>query len=376
MGTIDYRNYGNCYTYMGWQLITAPDSQQYKLREAAGMNFDNEGFGIINNCYVIACTTYYGNVGDYIDWVLADNSVLHTIIGDIKSSGDPNYDTYGHIIGNDLNVIEFVVDYNTWYPTHDNPGTTDCHPEWAGLIQSFNNIGNFWTGENSSTGQETFYIVKATKEAFNSEWNCLYLASYQNDGYLYFNDDTFWRCYIDGTQLQIFYIEKQIWVDSTALDNIQISKFKVSASSSNGTNANNAIVEQAVQWMIDKATNEYITYSQANRNLKNPDGTSYDCSSFVITGFYAAGLDVNATYTGNMVAGFEDKGFTFIPGSYFESTDCMRGDILIKEFDPGGHTQVYIGNNQDVNCGSTPARVQSHAPDNYGRGWDGILRWE
>ena len=49
----------------------------------------------------------------------------------------------------------------------------------------------------------------------------------------------------------------------------------------------------------------------------------------------------------------------------------QRGDILLKEDD---HTQMYIGNNQDVNCGNTPARVMVHSVDNYGRGWDGILR--
>lgn len=37
---IDYEGRSNCYTYMGWQMITAPDSPQYKLREEAGMAFD------------------------------------------------------------------------------------------------------------------------------------------------------------------------------------------------------------------------------------------------------------------------------------------------------------------------------------------------
>lgn len=51
---------------MGWQCITSKSSQQYKLRDKAGQNFDSEGFGIINNRYVVACTTTYGRVGDYI----------------------------------------------------------------------------------------------------------------------------------------------------------------------------------------------------------------------------------------------------------------------------------------------------------------------
>lgn len=140
-----------------------------------------------------------------------------------------------------------------------------------------------------------------------------------------------------------------------------------------GTIASNYQVEVAVKWAIDRASNFYITYSQENRNLKNTHGRSYDCSSFIITAFYAAGVDINATYTGNMVSGFTAAGWKWIPGTTWTSDQLKRGDILLNIVN---HTQMYIGNNQDVNCGSTPARVQFHSVDNYGRGWDGILRHE
>lgn len=373
MGYIDYDGRNNVYTYMAWQLITDPTSKQYELREDAGMNFDSEGFGDINGCYVIACTTHYGEVGDYIDWVLADGSTLRTIIGDIKSSGDSNWTEYGHVYGNSLNVIEFVVDYDTWYNGHPNPGNPSCHPEWAGLIQSYENVGNYWTGV-LPVGNETFYIVKGYRYSMSGNYNVMYIASRQGDNHLYFNDENFFRIRPDGSGLQVYYLDKQNWINSSLITDISVGTFRVSSSNSGGTVSTNAKVERAVIWMIDKVTNEYITYSRLYRNLKDPYGSSYDCSSFVITGFYMGGLDADATYTGNMKAAFEDLGFTWIPGSYFDSADCVRGDILLKQFNPGGHTQVYIGNNQDINCGSTPAGVQSHAPDNYGRGWDGLLR--
>lgn len=141
----------------------------------------------------------------------------------------------------------------------------------------------------------------------------------------------------------------------------------------NGAQASNEKVEAAVKWAVDKASNNYITYSQSNRNLKNPNGMSYDCSSFIITAFYAVGVNINATYTGNMVAGFTAAGWEWITGSSFQSSQLQRGDILLNT---AIHTQMYIGNNQDVNCGSTPARVQTHSVDNYGRGWNGILRYK
>ncbi len=130
---------------MGWQMITAPDSAQYKLRETAGMNFDDEGFGIIAGRYVIACTTTFGSVGDYIDFFLADGTVLPCVIGDIKSEGDANWMPYGHATGaNGLSVIEFVVDKQSWYGSgHANPGTASCHPEWAQQIVSASRVGSF-----------------------------------------------------------------------------------------------------------------------------------------------------------------------------------------------------------------------------------------
>lgn len=139
---------GNYYTYMGWQLITAPSSMQYKLREQAGMNFDSEGFGIINGRYVIACTTTYGQVGDYIDFYLENGMVLPCIIGDIKNQNDPGCNQWGH--DNGQCVVEFVVDRDTWYtnPMHANPGTSSCHPEWKSRVVKAVNGGSYFDNPN------------------------------------------------------------------------------------------------------------------------------------------------------------------------------------------------------------------------------------
>lgn len=223
--------------------------------------------------------------------------------------------------------------------------------------------------------------ITATRYTEGQTRNCFYIGTVQDDGYVYFNDATMFRCRADGSGLQLFYFPKTIWVGTNNLSNIRIISFDVSSILGNLGDINGgsgaispyADVEAAVKWMIDKANTNAITYSQTARNLKNPAGMSFDCSSFVITGFFVGGIDVNATYTGNMRAGFTAMGFEWIPGSVFPASACLRGDILLNE---ANHTQVYIGNNQDVNCGSTPARVQGHAPDNYGRGWNGILRYK
>ena len=211
-----------------------------------------------------------------------------------------------------------------------------------------------------------------------------YIGSVQGDGYTYFNDERMYRCKQDGGNLGVFYFPKQIWINSDNITEIKVLAFDVSGLldtvagivGGGGSVSPNANVETAVQWAINKANTNRVTYSQSNRNLKNPDGWSYDCSSFMITSFYVGGFDINATYTGNMVAGFQAAGFSWTPMSYIPANILQRGDVMVKQFGAYGHTQMYIGNNQDVNCGATPANVCSHSPDNWGRGgWDGYLRY-
>lgn len=119
------------------------------------MNFDSEGFGIINGHYVIACTTTFGKVGDYIDFYQEDGSVIQCIIGDIKSPNDAGYTEWGH--SNGQNIIEFIVNKDTWYignvGNHANPGTNGFHMEWnQNLIKAINR-GNYFDSPNFGSGE-------------------------------------------------------------------------------------------------------------------------------------------------------------------------------------------------------------------------------
>jgi len=99
---------GNVFSHMGWQMITSTSSAQYKLRAAYGMNFDSQGFGKINGKYVVAVTTWYGNVGDTLKVDFANGQSIDAVIGDIKNQNDAGCNQYGHMNGQC--VIEFVVD--------------------------------------------------------------------------------------------------------------------------------------------------------------------------------------------------------------------------------------------------------------------------
>jgi cell wall-associated NlpC family hydrolase/SH3-like domain-containing protein len=134
---------GSVHTYMGWQKVTDRRSQQWAFKKAAGMTFDPEGFGVVDNRYVIACTSTFGNIGDYVDFYQEDGSVIPCIIGDFKNQSDAGCNKYGHMNGDC--IIEFVVDQKSWYQgSHANPGTASCHPEWDQEITKAENVGSYY----------------------------------------------------------------------------------------------------------------------------------------------------------------------------------------------------------------------------------------
>lgn len=135
---------GSIYTHMAWQLITSKTSLQYKLREDAGMNFNSDGIGIIKGRYVIACTTTYGNVGDYLSVHLSNNQGIKCIIGDIKNQSDTGCNKWGHLNGK--SVIEFVVSKYAGYVGYNGSKTIlQVHPEWKNTTTiKIVNEGNYW----------------------------------------------------------------------------------------------------------------------------------------------------------------------------------------------------------------------------------------
>lgn len=107
-------------------------------------------------------------------------------------------------------------------------------------------------------------------------------------------------------------------------------------------NKNKEIIDKAVNWAVGIANDDTHGYTQDMDGRWHPD---YDCSSFIITAFEQAGCPVKtngATYTGNMISVFTSTGFTVL--NYSQGMELVKGDVLWKD----GHTEMYIGNNQNV----------------------------
>ena len=124
---------------------------------------------------MIACTSTFGQVGDYIDFYQADGTIIHGIIGDIKNQNDPACTEWGH--DNGQTIVEFVVDHNTWYNSdHANPGTPTCHPEWNQFIVKAVNGGSYFDNPDFGTDEIT------PNEDSNSESSESELLYWPTDG--------------------------------------------------------------------------------------------------------------------------------------------------------------------------------------------------
>lgn len=145
----------------------------------------------------------------------------------------------------------------------------------------------------------------------------------------------------------------------------------------NTVKASSSVIERAISWAIAIANDNSHGYSQTSRW-----GPDYDCSSFVISAFRSAGVNVGtATYTGNMRAQFTQHGFQWIPwGQIGNTANLRRGDILLNE---KTHTEIYIGDNKNVGAHSNRGYPQTgdqtgtevSVSGYYYHPWNGVLRY-
>lgn len=131
---------GKYYSYMNWNRITSTTSNQYKFKETAQNNgavlYDPEGYAFVDGRQVVALTSTFGKVGDYVDIKRNDGTTLKAVIGDIKNQNDSGANRWGH------NQGQVIVEYITnWEDGHKNPAS-------HGGIESITNVGNYFDSLN------------------------------------------------------------------------------------------------------------------------------------------------------------------------------------------------------------------------------------
>ena len=197
-------------------------------------------------------------------------------------------------------------------------------------------------------------------------------------------DGTTFKCLIgqidDSTKDKLKFFVNGEWKEDGE-DNFQkeIGDYitKIQNLGSNRTYTLGASINSALEWATQTANDNTHGYSQQTR-WGNPN---YDCSSFVISSWEAAGIPVKeagASYTGNMREAFIKCGFEWIPGTP-DVNNLQPGDILLNE---GTHTEMYYGNGmmigahgnsdgQDGDSGGNEISITKYANKN----WTGVLRY-
>lgn len=148
---------GKTYTYETWNRTDhgysewSSGTKQKKLIETSKSrgeySFDSDGYGYVGQRYVVAMTSTFGEVGDYIDIYCADGRVINAVIGDEKSQTYEAWDNnpankWGH--NNGECIVEFMTNWAAT-PVHQNP------PSNGGIIKVIN-LGNYFEYPEYATG--------------------------------------------------------------------------------------------------------------------------------------------------------------------------------------------------------------------------------
>ena len=141
------------------------------------------------------------------------------------------------------------------------------------------------------------------------------------------------------------------------------------------------IIDNAVTWALRIAADDTHGYDQTNRW-----GPDYDCSSFVISAFKAAGVPLECTYTGNMRGDMLRRGFIDVTATVNLSNGAglAAGDVLLNYT---RHTALALGSGRIVQASinergtvtnglpgdQTGREICERAYYNYP--WDCVLRY-
>ena len=117
-------------TFTSWDLSSSNNDiennfgNQNEFAKNNEITYNEEGFAIVNGRYVIICSSNYGTIGDYIDFIQSDGTTIKCIIGQTVETEEDN------LLSDQNNLFEFVVNNEIWDNNHENIGSEKCHPEW------------------------------------------------------------------------------------------------------------------------------------------------------------------------------------------------------------------------------------------------------
>lgn len=129
----------NFYGYMDYRAITNTNSDQYQFQQICWT--DSQGLRRQGDDYVVALGSYYSiNIGDRF-LVSLDTGITYTVVlGDCKADCHTNPTNQYVVVGNKINIIEFVVDTNALDYTVAQSGNIGTYKNLAGNVVSITKI--------------------------------------------------------------------------------------------------------------------------------------------------------------------------------------------------------------------------------------------
>lgn len=142
-----------------------------------------------------------------------------------------------------------------------------------------------------------------------------------------------------------------------------------------------SIIQDAVSWARRIAADDSHGYDQTNRW-----GADYDCSSFVISAYRAAGVPLECTYTGDMRGDMLRRGFIDVTATCDLSSGAgiQAGDVLLNyarhtalALDDGRIVQASINERGTATGGQTGDQTgrEIYERTYYSYPWDCVLRY-
>jgi len=228
---------GKYTTWMNWMAVTDKSSQQYKLRQATGNNYDSEGYGTINGRKVVAMTNTFGKIGDYVNIHLTDGTVIQGVIGDEKDQtwahGTPA-NKWGH--ENGQNVIEYVTN---WKRGHENPSLNGAGVAYV------DNLGNYFDNPTIGLDNITSAQANAQKNKINPYVEKMGQYIKEKRQLSSENDETFYK--------NMAQLSKDTKSNAETLGSIY-DELKDSAGTNMYDAKESAFVTQASKWIQDTMT--------------------------------------------------------------------------------------------------------------------------
>lgn len=120
-------------SYESYRAITSVNTPHYKLQNQYAYTAPN-GIRAVDGRYCIALGSYFtSRIGQYVDIVLQNGTVIECILGDQKSDA---HTEWPHVAHPDGSVVEFIIDKKVMSSSivHGSGNVSDLYEEWQSEV--------------------------------------------------------------------------------------------------------------------------------------------------------------------------------------------------------------------------------------------------